>query len=541
LLAPSWQTSNVLSTYSQRHQEKKSHSEDRHVIEILHAFLEKMLQEKPTDEGAPVEYWHPGELVPDRYPIEGLEGLSRPIIEARFPLSHKDDLNDDASWKDHVHQLEEKHLGFLSERYNPGYNARWICEYRKKILAAFLEEDTKYMLEILHPLATNMHKKPGINDIMMGAFHTRSKNRVYHLKEGIDIEMQPKTLTAFILLISDFVFSKGTMITMDCLLSRYFKPHPALQDYFMTSRPKKTLPGLNMDYKPLHDHPNAGWMENDRLFIEQAFLHPQSILVDGFIELLSNTKGNSTYVQKFYRDRLSFMVSAQWLNIVNLVGYQVQPTHYMEECFPGMVKQLTSYDQEKVTVSNLSALARGLSRFLFGKDSIFKLEESEDRLMHKYCLKANKDLHVNGNWVKDPWIYMELKDTDVSDSHPLYSVANQRFTLANIVELLFFGKMWDVDAGKNPVDAYKKKPFYHDEGDTWAPDFILPEDHFMAFDEEESEEPADAVLTDVVPTVGGGKKDHDEDYTPGDEVEKDTKEKGKNKRKQSATGSAQHT
>ena len=480
-------------------QEKKSHSEDRQVIEILRSFLNSMLVQYPTDQGAPHEFWHPGELVPLSYPNVHLEKSPRGSVEAMFPMPSQEVLPDGEAWTDHLSKID-KHVSYLVAEGSAGYNARWIAQYRKKILATFLDDETKYMNSLLQvfyqkfekdklaSVAGKKSKKAGLIEIMWVAFHTRSKNKVYHLADRKQIEMQPKTLTAFILLISDFVFSKGTMKTMDLLLARHFSGHPLLQRYWDVKDNADTLPGLNVDYTPLHDYPNTGWLNNDRLFIEQAFLHPQTILVDDFMILLGRGPGKSTYAKKMYLDRVTFMVSAQWLNIVNILGYRAIATPYLRKCFPFLNNQLTSYKltEGDGSLSNLASFARALSQFLFGENSLFKLDDEDAKIWPRYCmLHFTKDLENNQfpvaqNWVKDPWMHVTLKDQKIPESHPLYEVRTNMFTMTNIVELLFFGKMWK-DDGTSPVD-YDQKPFYDDAEEKWADPFFSPlAYHFQPF------------------------------------------------------------
>jgi hypothetical protein len=344
----------------------------------------------------------------------------------------------------------------------------------------------------LQVLTKSLRKTPGIYDIMMNAFFTRSKTRVYHLASGQNLEVQPKTLTAFILLISDFVFSIGTMKTMDLLLTRFFSRHPLHLEVFDPDD-NEALPGLDITYTPLHDHPNPSWLDNDRAFIQQAFLYPQFTLVEALMDLLERGLSKYFYTKKLYQDRLAFfMVSAQWLNIVNILGHRALPTPYLRRCFPNFLGCLTSYDLNEGRLSNLPSIASALSEFLFGKNSLFKLAAEDAAKWPVHCRRTSSEVLVDQNWVMDSWIHLRLRNPDVSESHPLYSVASRRFTITNFVELLFFGKMWDV--GTSPVD-YGETPFYVDTEEKWAhPDFTVPKYQFVPFsvDELDPSKPADA-------------------------------------------------
>jgi hypothetical protein len=477
-----------------------------------------MIRRSPTDAGAPHEFWHPGELVPLTYPKVFLKRAPRNFVETLFPCPEEVQ-DDDEHWNEHLDKFAIP-FAYLSADGNLGYNSRWICEYRRKIMAAFLEDDTKYMtshIQVFHgrgykPLAEGKNAKNSyLVQMMYHAFHNRNKNKVYRLHDGQKIQMKPRALAAFVLLISDFVFSKVTMKTMDQLLMRHFSRHPLLEQKF-DPEAETTLPAdFDMTYTPLHEYPNVGWMNKDQAFIESAFLWPQNILVEAFLPLLAMGAGKSTYRESMYLDRVSFMVSAQWLNIVNIVGYRVTPTPYLRRCFPGLQKELLSDGN----LSNLPAFARALSEFLFGTHSVFTLADHDAAIWPPYCklLAPQTDttddserhnlVDVRDNWVQHSWIHMKLKKQDVPESHPFYRVRNeQEFTITNIVEFLFFGKMWQAD-GTGPV-AYEKEPFYEDVDENWGKDDFKFGDYiFKKFDETELESPETPK-----------KKDNDKEYDP---------------------------
>jgi hypothetical protein len=487
------QTSSLLSAYSRNLQEKKSHLEVRSVREILRSFLDEMIAADPKDVGAPSEFWHPGELCPALYPnMDKARFYPLETLTGMFPVEYIDKYWEenplDGLWKLGDGKDSKTLFGWLFKPQPGGYNARWLWQYRKKILEAFLGDDTQYLdllLEYGKTKFTNTQKRNAL-EIIMHAFTKRSHNGVYAPKDGNPIVEQPRTLISFVLLVSDFVFSLGTMKTLHLLLSRDFSPHTTLGCKFDSNLASEDQ--LSPDYRPLHDYPKPGYLINDARFILEAFLHPQSILGKGLTDLILGVgNGRHRYKNHMYRDKANLMISAQWLNIVNLLGYIARPTDYMKKCFPTVVEGLTNFRKD-TQISNLREFATMLNELLFGENSLFKINPDDFSFWESHCT-PNKNEPFMGdkeNWVKQPWVHFSLRKEDIQNqNHPFYLIRERKLTMTNIVEWLFLGKMWQTD--ESPANYSKSNPpFYHDDTFNWGEEPYCPLRYtFCPFNESE--------------------------------------------------------
>jgi hypothetical protein len=513
-----FQTSTYLRNYSKDLQEKKSHTENRKAPEIVLAILQGMKTQMPQDIGAPYEYWFPGELSNSYRPF--VENLSpKSYFEAMFPerlfsvpQKSRDALNaiderkygnlvgglDENLWRRELFEKQRTLVGYLFKEDNAGYNSRGICTYRRSLLEAFLEEDSKIMDALLFAFSKQQKKtyqvdKISARDIMWSAFHKRSKNKHFLLGEEATIGHQPATLIAYILLVSDFVFSSGTMNTLYDILVRNCLPHRSFAEQFK-SEGTDVLEGLSKDYTPLADYPNPDWLNQDRIFIQEVFLKPQSVLTRKLVGLI--THRNSLFKPYMYQDRATSMISAEWLNIVNILGYTAQSTTYLRKCFPGLLKALSNYPTNKsktpkvaknasceLRYSNLVPFAHALGEFVFGDNSFFVLKDDDLKLWDKYGFppsqkNSTENLRVQENWVANPWLHFRLRSKP-SEDHPFYdffhSFMPRVVTITNIVEWLFFGKMWDKPSN------YGKDAMYDDEKEKlWEKtDYRLDDDLFI--------------------------------------------------------------
>jgi hypothetical protein len=488
-----FQTSTLFADYSRNLQEKKSHSEVRTVREILRSFLDEMIAADPKDVGAPSEFWHPGELCPALYPQmdkkryyadETLTGMfPKEYIEKYWKVDPQK-VDPPNSWMLGDHRDSKSLFGWLFKAQPAGFNARWMWPYRKKILEAFLGDDTQYVDLLLYYGKTRFtpRQKRDVREIMMHVFTKRHRNAIYGLQESSYITEQPRTLISYVLLVSDFVFSLGTMKTLHLLLGRDFATHPSFRYTFLCPNP---LEKLSPDYTPLHDYPKTDYLYNDARFILEAFLRPQSILGKGLMKLIAKEgMGNARYKNHMYHEKAYLMISAQWLNIVNLLGYQAKPTEYLKKCFPTLVALLTEIGED-TRISNLRELATMLNEFLFGDNSLFKIDPDDLSAWENHCIPNKTEfIGEKENWVKQPWVHFRLKKEDIQDeNHPFYSIRLRNLTVTNIVEWLFLGKMWQTD--ESPANYTKSNPPFYDDDDTckWAEEAYCPKPYtFRPFD-----------------------------------------------------------
>jgi hypothetical protein len=465
----------VLWGYSKDLQEKKGHTENRKVIEILQAFLDTMIPYKLGDLGGPNQFWHPGELNDWNYHAINPIKVKKEIITAILPESLLEFSNESIEelpiavrskyealrgglaaniWRYGLFEAGKDeggfmtYLGFLKTEGLSSVNMRWISNYRRKIVETFFADNTTYLDELL--MINRRKAAPKDTRVFMwNAFHTRNKNRAYSLKLGSHIKSSSPTLTAYVLLISDFVFSKETMKTMSVLLGRHFSCHPLFSDKFLKTNleTKALLPKLKSPYIPLHDHPRPNWRENDMAFITETFLYPKSILAERLIDYILSGEGNSSFKSYMFHDRAHYMIAAQWLNILNLLGYKAYPTAYLRKCFPKLEAKLID-TPAGTKHSNMAMLAEALAEFVFGPESIFEISKDDRAKWKKYAVPLPKDTPVKGvleNWVFSPWLNLSFKDhgSHIDEEHPFYQLRKRdHFTITNIVEWLFFGKMW---------------------------------------------------------------------------------------------------
>jgi hypothetical protein len=386
-------------------------------------------------------------------------------------------------------------MGFLNSEGLPSCNMRWLSNYRRKIVETFFADSTTYLDELLM-MNNRQSAAKDTRRFMWNSFHKRNKNRVYNLKLGSQIKAAAKTLTAYVLLISDFVFSKETMNTMSSLLGRHFSCHPLFSDKFLKTNlefDKALLPKLKSPYIPLHDHPHPSWRDNDLDFITETFLIPKSILAERLMDSILK-KGNTSFKANMFHDRAHYMIAAQWLNIVNLLGYKAYPTAYLRKCFPKLEAKLMD-TPAGTKYSNMVMLAQALAEFVFGPESIFEISEEDMASWKKYAVPRPNGTPVKGvveNWVSKPWLNLSFKDhgSHIDEEHPFYELKEFKyFTITNIVEWLFFGKMWNRPnyapgtVGFNDSSSYLFAAYgFHD--DAFGAVAVVAEE-----EEEEEEEP----------------------------------------------------
>jgi hypothetical protein len=460
-----------------------------------------MIAADPKDVGAHGEFWFPGELSTALYPEMHIEEHHREeTLTSMFTKSDietywQEDPAEDGLWKLGDHKDSKSLFGWLFKQTPSGFNSRWIFRYRKKIVEAFLQDDTIYVEHLLYlgkgrGLASDDPQKRDARKIMMVAFTKRHRNGVYGVQDGEPIVVQPRTLIAYVLLVSDFVFSLGTMKILYNLLGRDFSPHPMLGRMYITHEDRISK-RLSPDYTPLHDYPKPGHFTRDAQFIMEAFLHPQSILQKGLTKQIEKQgKRNSKYKKHMYHDKAYLMISAQWLNIVNLIGYKPRTTTYMKKCFPTLLFILIQFRQE-TQISNLREFAIMLNEFLFGENRLFEIDKDDLKVWSNYCIPNLEDDFIcnNENWVKEPWVHFSFKeDIAQNKTHPFYPIRERKLTMTNIVEWLFLGKMWQTDhSPANYTNA--NAPFYDDATFQWAEKAFCPQPYtFRPFNERELDE-----------------------------------------------------
>jgi hypothetical protein len=153
-------------------------------------------------------------------------------------------------------------------------------------------------------------------------------------------------------------------------------------------------------------------------------------------------KRNSKYKKHMYHDKAYLMISAQWLNIVNLIGYKPRTTTYMKKCFPTLLFILIQFRQE-TQISNLREFAIMLNEFLFGENRLFEIDKDDLKVWSNYCIPNLEDDFIcnNENWVKEPWVHFSFKeDIAQNKTHPFYPIRERKLTMTNIVEWLFLEK-----------------------------------------------------------------------------------------------------
>jgi hypothetical protein len=403
-----------------------------------------MIAADPKDVGAPSEFWHPGELCPSLYPeMDKKRSYTYKTLTDMFPVESIDkywvpDGEEEGFWMLGDNQDSRSHFGWLFKAQPAGFNARWIWQYRKKILDAFLGDDTQYMDLLLDYGKTQFTKaqKRDVLEIIMHAFTKRHHNGIYGLQDRKRIVEQPRTLISYVLLVSDFVFSLGTMKTLHLLLGRDFSPHPTIGGKFL-NHPPSWSENLSPEYTPLHDYPKTGYLRNDAHFISEAFLHPLYILRVGLTGLIQKKgQGNARYKHHMFHDKAYLMISAQWLNIVNLLGYQANPTQYLKKCFPTLLEDFTK-TRKDTRISNLREFAIALNELLFGENSLFKIDPGDFSAWELHCTpnKKAKFMGDKENWVKHPWVHFRFKeDIQNDEKHPFYPIRDRMLTMTNIVE-----------------------------------------------------------------------------------------------------------
>ena len=254
--------------------------------------------------------FRPGELFAWEYPKifeEAIEDEAKYWIPRQFwMVRHEFDENEVIKSKHCLEIINSKELE--SARYwllfkddLSGRNYRWQYLYRRHFMEKLLLEDTKFSRELLK-VANSVKKRAPQNikmyslylefdeagnvdvrsfvDYILHALAMRSTHTMMLSTGGLS-KIAAKQVAAYVLLFTNFVFSKSTIIWMKNILKTFGNQNSNWSHQFQTMwEGESEEEMINIQpYRPFIEE-STEWLEKDLSIVENAFLKPQSILFD---------------------------------------------------------------------------------------------------------------------------------------------------------------------------------------------------------------------------------------------------------------------
>ena len=391
----------TVKTYSEWVQHIQTLQKMNTAKDTLNSILTNMSDTYSTNTGGKTQVFSPGEHNQYIYPACNELLLSDEDVAKylTYGATHVDNKRLETSTiATHLRSKEfNQFYKSLFERSELGVNFCWQQHYRKQSSSQLVSKG-----RFADNLKANMRSsKPEVETTeqlegyILHGLNVRSHHTMYLFN---DVSKQTgSTFCAYLLLITNLVHDEETIQTMKDILKSNGACNTAISHEF----PKEwSMVGVKCEeYTPFVGMGQT-WAKSDRHLIDVAFLRPQNTIHKMLVAYLRSGK-NSKFPIALMRTRATCMIAKDWLHIVNLLGYLVQPTTYMKTTFPIIAERLQKLTEKSKTpiMSNLDAVSELLGELAF-KSGMFTLpKKQKQNFTRKESSNVSVDWGVDKSWL----------------------------------------------------------------------------------------------------------------------------------------------